>query len=239
MMSCAIKDEVVVKKWLMLIFMLMKVSAVIAAPRVEIYPVLSIVPAKKTNVIVVNTKTVLIPYTITNNRSYRVNDISITPDLGVAPDLLSVSIANNTCTGVLANWGSCSFTVVLQGKNKTGSTALAPSLCIFGGRFCSVPAVDNVVAVATKVLKSIVITASTEKMMQNTPQSLSAVGTFVDGTTGDITSMVTWRSSNVNVIKIGGSTGLATAVAEGTSTVTAKLDDITSNTVTLTVSKDR
>ncbi len=65
-------------------------------------------------------------------------------------------------------------------------------------------------------------------------QQFSAVAVFADGTTRDITSSVTWTSSETTVATIS-NTGLATASAKmGTSTITASSGTIKSST-TLTV----
>lgn len=225
------------KKWLSLGFIvsLLMLTVVFAAPRDETYPVLSIIPDSEKSVTVINSKTVSIPYTVINNRSYRVNEISIGLNYNASSDILKISYSNNTCVDVLNAYSRCSFTLTLQGKNQTGSARMAPTVCIFGGRFCSVPDNSNIVSVSTKVLKSIAISSSSSTVADNAPQQFTALGTFVDGTTGDITKNVIWHSSNVNVVTIGELTGVATAVAAGDSIITATLDDVNSNAVTLTV----
>ncbi|GEM_PF-4008990 len=225
------------KKWLSFGFIVsfLMMTVVFAAPRDETYPVLSIIPDSAKSVTVINAKTVSVPYTVINNRSYRVNEISIGLDYHASSDILKISYLNNTCVGVLNAHSSCSFTLSLQGKNQTGSATMAPNMCIFGGRFCSVPDDSNVVVVSTKVLKSIEVASSASTVTQNTPQQLTAMGFFVDGTTGDITKNVTWHSSKPNVLTIGESTGLVTPVAAGDSVITATLDEVSSNAVTLTV----
>ncbi len=55
----------------------------------------------------------------------------------------------------------------------------------------------------------------------------TATGTFVDGSTADLTTAVSWASSLESVATID-SAGLATGVAVGTSSITAMLDDVTS-----------
>ena len=225
------------KKWLLLGFIinLLWLTVVFAAPRDETYPVLSIIPDSAKSVTVINAKTVSVPFTVINNRSYRVNEISIGLDYSASSDILKISYSDNTCVGVLNAYSRCSFTLILQGKNQTGSASLAPRICIFGERFCSVPDASNIVAVSTKVLKSIVITSSASTGVANAPQQFTATGTFADDTMGDITKHVTWHSSNPTMVTIGELTGLATPVAAGNSIITATLDEVSSNAVTLTV----
>jgi hypothetical protein len=67
--------------------------------------------------------------------------------------------------------------------------------------------------------------------------ALSATGTYSDGSTQELTGSVTWNSSNSAVAAISntaGTSGLVTATAAGTSTITAALKEI-SGTTQLTV----
>jgi trimeric autotransporter adhesin len=65
-------------------------------------------------------------------------------------------------------------------------------------------------------------------------QQFSAIGTYSDSSTQDISSDVTWASSNTGVATVS-SAGLATAVAAGTTNITATLSGVTSAAVSLTV----
>src|SRR5207245_6393546 len=68
-------------------------------------------------------------------------------------------------------------------------------------------------------------------------RQFTATGTFSDSTTQDLTTQVTWSSSSTAVATIsnaGGSQGLATSVAAGTTTITATLGGVSVST-TLTV----
>ena len=65
-------------------------------------------------------------------------------------------------------------------------------------------------------------------------QQFLAVGKYSNSLTKDITSQVTWTSSDVNIASIS-SSGLATSAAVGNTTIIASLSGITSPAVTLTV----
>lgn len=45
--------------------------------------------------------------------------------------------------------------------------------------------------------------------------NFTAIGTYTDGTTANITSRVTWTTDNTNVATINNTTGVATGVAVG------------------------
>jgi uncharacterized protein YjdB len=63
---------------------------------------------------------------------------------------------------------------------------------------------------------------------------LAATGTFNNSTSGDVTSQVTWASSNDAVIHVDSASGLATATASsGTADITATSGSVTSAALTL------
>ena len=85
-------------------------------------------------------------------------------------------------------------------------------------------------AVSAAVLTAINIGSSNSTMPLGTTQQLSAVGTFTDGTTRDLTSAVAWSSASQDVLSVD-THGMATAKAQGAAIVSA-----TSNTIGATAS---
>ena len=65
-------------------------------------------------------------------------------------------------------------------------------------------------------------------------RQLTATGNYSDGSTNDISSQVTWSSSNTGVATIS-SAGLITSIAPGISQIAASLSGVTSANVILTV----
>jgi trimeric autotransporter adhesin len=65
-------------------------------------------------------------------------------------------------------------------------------------------------------------------------QQFQATGTYSDGSTKIITTLVTWASSASNIASIT-SAGLATGIAAGTTLITASMPGITSKPVTVNV----
>jgi uncharacterized protein YjdB len=70
-------------------------------------------------------------------------------------------------------------------------------------------------------LVSLTITPVNTTIQSGQTQQLSATGTLGNGQTEDLTQQVTWGSSNSNVVTIS-STGLATGIAIGIVTVSAR-----------------
>lgn len=91
----------------------------------------------------------------------------------------------------------------------------------------------DVAFTAAPSVTSIAVSPATATVSAGETQQFSAVGTFTDGSTQDITNQVTWSSSNIAVAKIN-SVGLAVTQAGGPSTVTATQGAIT-GTAALTV----
>ena len=81
---------------------------------------------------------------------------------------------------------------------------------------------------------AIAISPQTNPIGINQTTQFTAIGTFDDATTQNITGIVNWSSSSTIRVTIAGS-GLAKGVGLGNSNITAKVGAITSNVVTLTV----
>jgi hypothetical protein len=80
---------------------------------------------------------------------------------------------------------------------------------------------------------AIVITPNTTSLRGTETQQFTAMGTFSDGTTKDITATAKWATSNNRIAKIA-VTGLATAIAVGTVDISAAQDGVSAK-VSLTV----
>jgi trimeric autotransporter adhesin len=84
--------------------------------------------------------------------------------------------------------------------------------------------------VAAATLTSIAISgAPTVTIAKGTSYLFSALGSYNDGSTRNITSQVGWSSSMTNVATISATTGLAQSVGTGTTTITATLGTVTAN----------
>lgn len=91
------------------------------------------------------------------------------------------------------------------------------------------------VSVTNAVLVSIQATPALDTLPLGLTQQYTAIGTYSDNSTQDITPTVNWLSSETAVATINLS-GLATTASIGSTTITANLTGITSNSATLNVS---
>lgn len=87
---------------------------------------------------------------------------------------------------------------------------------------------------ASATVSSIAVSPSTMSFAAGSTQQFKATAAYSDGTTGDVTSSVTWMSSDTSVATVNAS-GLATGVASGSATISAALNKITGTaSVTIT-----
>lgn len=92
---------------------------------------------------------------------------------------------------------------------------------------------STTITVTAKTVSSIAVTPSTASFAAGSTQQFKATATYADGTTADVTSSATWTSSDTSVATIN-SSGLATGVASGSSTITAALNTV-SGTASVTI----
>jgi trimeric autotransporter adhesin len=137
-------------------------------------------------------------------------------------------------------WASATTSVATI-SNASGSQGLATAIATGTSTISAVLSGitgTTVLTVSAAVLQSIAVTPANPSVPAGGTEQFTATGTFSDKSTQNITTQVTWASATTSVATISnasGSQGLATAVATGTSTISAVLSGITGTTV-LTVS---
>ena len=132
-------------------------------------------------------------------------------------------------------WTSSATTVatmsanVATGVSPGGTTTITATSGAISG--------STTLTVSKSILQSITVTPATQNLPNGYNVQYIATGHFMDGSSSEINSFVTFASSNTAVAtisNIGGSRGIATAVAgSGTTTISASLAGLT-GTATLT-----
>ena len=118
----------------------------------------------------------------------------------------STAVATINTSGLADAVGSGTTTIQASLNGVTGSASLA-------------------VLMGTATLRSIAVTDPNASITVASDDQFTATGTSSDGSTANITSAVTWSSSNTAVATIN-SVGLAMGVAAGSSTIQASLSDV-------------
>ena len=123
-------------------------------------------------------------------------------------------------------WASSDATVATI-SNAAGSRGLATSVAVGTTTISATSGTivgSTTLAVSGATLVSIAVTAASASLPDGLSQPYTAIGTYSDTTTADITTQVTWASSNTAVAQISnaaGTEGVATAVDPGTTTISA------------------
>jgi hypothetical protein len=113
----------------------------------------------------------------------------------------------------------------LAGLQTAGTTRITATLRTISG--------STTLTVFPKNLVSIDIKPLTPSVPSGTSAQFSATGTFNDASIQDMTSQVTWSSSDTSIATIGntnGSKGLATSLTEGRTNITALFGPISGST---------
>jgi uncharacterized protein YjdB len=125
-----------------------------------------------------------------------------------APSVATINAAG-VATGVSA--GTTTITASLNGF--TGNVGATATL--------TVTAAGSGNGTITGITGISVIPGAQAVAIPGQTSQFIAIGTTAAGTTVDLTTQVSWRSSSVGIGVIGGANGLATAVSQGTTTITA------------------
>jgi 6-phosphogluconolactonase (cycloisomerase 2 family) len=139
----------------------------------------------------------------------------------------------------LATWQSGN-TGIATVSNAAGSKGAAAAVAAGATTIsASIGAVTGVASltVTPPVLSTITVAPANTLVGLGARRQVTASGTFTDGSTQDVTTTVVWSSSNDTIVDIGnppGAVGVATALGDGTATLTARQGTV-AGTTALTV----
>jgi uncharacterized protein YjdB len=174
--------------------------------------------------------------------SIAINPPATTIALGATQQFTATGTFTDGTTQDLTQSGHWSSTVatVATISNTAGTAGVATTLTV-GTTTIGISSGD-VSATATLVvnpaaLVSIAINPQNPTIALGTTEQFTATGTYTDGSTQDLTSVVTWASSNAMIAIISnavGSYGVATSSGQGTATISA-ISNTISNSTTITI----
>ena len=183
--------------------------------------------------------------TLTVNPAVTLQSITVTP---TGASLVVGKTQQFTATGTYSDNSMKDITTsVIWASSNTGFATIAASTGLATGVAAGTTQITalqgtvtspndplTVTAVAV-ALQSIAVTPSAPSINVGLTQQFTATGNYSDSSMKDITTGVTWVSSNTGFATIGANTGLATGVAAGTTQITAKLGNVVSPNDPLTV----
>jgi len=135
----------------------------------------------------------------------------------------------------LGHWSStiASVATISNSAGTAGlATALSPGSTSIGINIGSISASATLI-VSSAALVSITINPQSATIALGTTQQFTATGTYTDGSTQDLTPVVTWISSSAQVAIVSntaGISGLATSAGVGTTSITATSGPISAST---------
>lgn len=166
------------------------------------------------------------------------NSISVTP---TNPSVVNTLTRQFNATGVYSDGTSADLTTVVQwssdnvvvasmNASRTLSsgmaTALSAGTSLIRAAFAEVQG-SSTLTVTAATLVSIDVSPGTASAFENETEQFTAMGTYSDGSTEIITDAVVWTSGNTAIAAMNVSgqlnSGLATALTQGTATITATL----------------
>ena len=183
--------------------------------------------------------------TLTVNPAATLQSIAVTP---AGPSIAVGKTQQFTATGTYSDsstkditttvtWVSSNTGFATIGASTGLATAVAVGTTQISATLGSVTSPNDALTVtaAAVTLQSIAVTPAGPSISAGATQQFAAMGTYSDSSTKNITTTVTWASSNTGFATIGASTGLATGVAAGTTQITATLGSVVSPNDSLTV----
>ena len=186
---------------------------------------------------------------ITCAGSMALNGIVVSPDnpsipVGATSQFIATAHYNDQTNGDITTevtWSSSNTSVATINSSglataiAVGTTTITASSSMSNSYSGESGTSDSTtLTVTSAALLSISITPANSTIPLGTTQQFTASGTYSDGTNYDITTQVSWSSSDPSAATVSGS-GLATAVAAGTAIVTATFESI-SGSAAVTVS---
>jgi uncharacterized protein YjdB len=168
-------------------------------------------------------------------KSIAVTPASATVTAGATQQFSVTATYSDGTTGTLTSgvtWSSSSTTV-----STINTSGLATAVA--AGTATITASANGLTATAAltvqKALRSIAVTPQNPTFAAGSTQQFTATATYSDGSTANVTSTAAWASSNTSVATID-SSGLATGVAAGSTTISASLNTISgSDPVTITL----
>ncbi|HEY5176453.1 MAG TPA: Ig-like domain-containing protein [Terriglobales bacterium] len=123
------------------------------------------------------------------------------------------------------NFGSNPIYVFSRGGTQSYAAGTVDELRLYSSALTA----GQIQQIYTATLASLAVTPANPTIGTGTPQQFTATGTYSDGSLQNLTNFVTWSSTNPAVASIN-STGLATGVSAGSTTIQAASGSINGST---------
>ncbi|HAS6346005.1 TPA: hypothetical protein I7243_22350 [Vibrio vulnificus] len=133
----------------------------------------------------------------------------------------------------VVSWSSTHASVAVVHPSGKADT-LSVGTSNITARFDGVVSNTAVLTVTNAIVASLQVSPGLVSIALGTSQQLVVVGNYTDGTSNDLTDMVAWSSVDGSVAQVSNQ-GVVSGVGKGVTSVTASLNGISSNAVSITV----
>jgi len=133
----------------------------------------------------------------------------------------------------LAVWNSSNPDVATMSDNGSVSGVDTGS-AVIKGSYLGVDSNESTITINSALLTSIQVSSGSPTVAKGATQQFVATGYFSDGTTQDLSTQVTWKSSDISVATIN-TKGAVSAIDLGQTNITAEFSGVTSNATPITV----
>ena len=172
---------------------------------------------------------------VTSNQAKLTVEAPILVSISVEPKTASIeidSIQQYSATGIYSDWSEVDITTTAAWASSNTGTATIDATGLATGKGVGATSITGSLDIITSnnaeltvtppppTLKSITVTPADVSIPAGSTQQYTATGIYSDSSTADITGSVTWTSLNDSVATIS-TDGLAAAVAQGNTTITA------------------
>ncbi len=140
---------------------------------------------------------------------------------------LTVVATNATQVTITGTDGS-SYTLPASGGTQVVSPTTTTTYSVVAAGAKGNASAVTTVTVTAKTLTAISVSPSTDSLAAGATEQFTATATYSDKSTANVTTTATWAAANTAVATIN-SSGLATAVASGSTQITASLNGIAGN----------
>ena len=123
----------------------------------------------------------------------------------------------NTCGSVLAAGATCNVNIVFT-PHLDGP--ISGALMIADSALGS-PQTVAMTGAGVPIIRAIAVTPASAELPKGKQQQLSAIATYSNGTTKDVTALSAWSSSNPTAVPVVLDSGMVTGTAEGAAVITA------------------
>jgi hypothetical protein len=174
-----------------------------------------IITPSLTNISVLPGNTGTVSYSVVNNTSRVINQISVGAAYETNGNPTGINLQSDTCSGsTLAPRATCAFTVIISGSNQPNSFQVRPRVCGFNGTVCSVPLNNFIVAVVVPAAPAGTPVTVTSVNPSNTSVAVTTSQIVINFNAAMNPASI--NSSSVQVVQSGTSTNLISSCTEST-----------------------